>query len=223
MESLLAVTNPSDIYAHAPFDGHADHAKLTSSLTAAMVRQRHERVAPHDAHPPRGNRRVPAAVGRAVAEPDACVRERRPLRPLHAERSPSPPRRCRPATRTPPRPGRAGAPKARRTRSSTVPAAMQAATEAANLKWQVISRYATQIDCTPQPEYHVNCGYMRAFVKREEFFWKRLYSPLKDWPKPVHGPLDVRGLDLAAGTDLRRPVGARGQRDPAGRDRLRPA
>ena len=25
---------------------------------------------------------------------------------------------------------------------------------------------------------------MRAFVKRHEFFWKRLYSPLKDWPRP---------------------------------------
>ena len=39
MESLLAVTNPSDIYAHAGFDGHLDHAKLTSSLTAAMIRR----------------------------------------------------------------------------------------------------------------------------------------------------------------------------------------
>ena len=33
MESLLAVTNPSDVYTHAGFDGHVDHAKLASSLT----------------------------------------------------------------------------------------------------------------------------------------------------------------------------------------------
>ena len=62
---------------------------------------------------------------------------------------------------------------------------MQALTEASNLKWQVISRYATQINCTQSGgEYHVNCGYMRAFVKRNEFFWTRTFSPPKSWPLP---------------------------------------
>ncbi len=65
-----------------------------------------------------------------------------------------------------------------------VPLSMQATTEGANLKWQVLSRYATQLNCTPSPEYHVNCGYMRAFVKKHEFFWTRHYSPLKQWPRP---------------------------------------
>ncbi len=69
--------------------------------------------------------------------------------------------------------------------SVVVPTAMQALTEASNLKWQVISRYATQINCTQSGgEYHVNCGYMRAFVKRNEFFWTRTFSPPKSWPLP---------------------------------------
>ena len=44
---------------------------------------------------------------------------------------------------------------------------------AKNLKWQTIARYASQIDCreTGRGTYHPSCGYLRAFVKRVEFFW----------------------------------------------------
>ena len=126
----------------------------------------------------------------------------------------------------PVRPGRrrrrAGARSARRTRSSTVPASMQATTEATNQKWQAISRYETQIDCTNPDEYHVNCGYMRAFVKRSEFFWKYDFGSKRIWPKTVHRAVDVERLDLAAGADPRGPVALRGQRRAPAHDRLRP-
>src|ERR687891_829966 len=39
MEALLDVAKPSDIYTHAAFDGHTGHAKVSSSLTAAIVRK----------------------------------------------------------------------------------------------------------------------------------------------------------------------------------------
>ncbi len=37
---------------------------------------------------------------------------------------------------------------------------------------------------------------MRAFVKREEFFWKRLYSPLKEVAEALHRAVDVRSVRL---------------------------
>ena len=55
---------------------------------------------------------------------------------------------------------------------------MQAAEPDRNLKWRAIARYASQIDCTRRDDgsYHASCGYMRAFVKRHEFFWTRLFG-----------------------------------------------
>ena len=62
----------------------------------------------------------------------------------------------------------------------------------------MISRYATQIDCTQSGgEYHVNCGYMRAFVKRNEFFWTRLYSPTEGLAAAVHGSTGRQRASIA--------------------------
>ena len=183
MESLLAVTNPSDIYAHAGFDGHPDHAKLTSSLTAAMIRRGTNAWLHTTLIHPEGTGGCQIQSAALWPNPTLASVNGNPFArftpglPFTAPTVPG----CDPdATPT----GSSWGPDGPPNEIVPVPAAMQAATEAANLKWQVISRYATQIDCNPQPEYHVNCGYMRAFVKREEFFWKRLYSPLKDWPRP---------------------------------------
>jgi hypothetical protein len=64
-----------------------------------------------------------------------------------------------------------------------VPTSMQSTNEATNKKWQAISKHESQIDCSNPDEYHVNCGYMRAFVKRREFFWRYHYGSKKIWPK----------------------------------------
>src|SRR5262249_30022458 len=71
-----------------------------------------------------------------------------------------------------------------------VPVAMQAEDAAHNAKWQVVSRYASQIDCQRRTDgsYHPSCGYMRAFVKRHEFFWTRRFGA-GDAPAP--GPVLV--------------------------------
>ena len=60
-----------------------------------------------------------------------------------------------------------------------VPVAMQATDATRNLKWQVIARYASQVECAQRTDgsYPPSCGYMRAFVKRHEFFWTRRFGP----------------------------------------------
>jgi hypothetical protein len=60
---------------------------------------------------------------------------------------------------------------------------MQTTSEATNRKWQVISKHESQIDCSNPLDYNVNCGYMRSFVKRREFFWKYDYGSKRIWPK----------------------------------------
>jgi hypothetical protein len=54
-------------------------------------------------------------------------------------------------------------------------------TEAANKKWQVISKYASQMDCSQSGGVYVHpasCGYPRAFVKAHEWFWtEKLPAP----------------------------------------------
>ena len=58
-----------------------------------------------------------------------------------------------------------------------VPANMQATTEATNRKWEVISKFVSQIDCRTGGTYPASCGYMRAFVKKHEFFWTSVVTP----------------------------------------------
>jgi hypothetical protein len=55
---------------------------------------------------------------------------------------------------------------------------MQDGDPSRNLKWQVIAKYASQIECVRRQDssYPASCGYMRAFVKRHEFFWTRRFG-----------------------------------------------
>src|SRR5262249_34737072 len=73
-----------------------------------------------------------------------------------------------------------------------VPPAMRDPDPARNAKWRIISHYASQIDCAAGPDGrpHASCGYMRAFVKRHEFFWTRPFGPLAV-PFDEHGALLV--------------------------------
>lgn len=178
-EALLDVTRPSDIYTHAEFDGNPDHAKLASSLTAAIVRKEaNVRVHSTLIHPEGTEGCQPQS---AAVWPNPPLLGNDPFArftPTEAFTAPPEPA-CDPEPT-----GSGWGPEGAPNELVEVPPTMQAPTEADNLKWQVISRYATQINCTPQPEYHVNCGYMRAFVKRNEFFWMRPYPPPRIWPMP---------------------------------------
>jgi hypothetical protein len=61
----------------------------------------------------------------------------------------------------------------------------------ANLKWQILSQYASQIDCNKdaQGRVHPSCGYIRAFVKRHEFSGPRTFGA----PASGSGPILVVG------------------------------
>ncbi len=178
IEALLDLTRPSDIYTHVDFDGHSDHAKVGSSLAAALVRKGLN-VRVHSAliHPV-GSGDCQAHA--AAVWPNPALVDNDPF----ARFTPSLDFTAPPTPTCAPQPtGSSWGPDGPPDELVEVPSAMQAANEADNLKWQAISRYESQIDCTSPGEYHVNCGYMRAFVKKRELFWTRLYSPLKEWPQ----------------------------------------
>jgi LmbE family N-acetylglucosaminyl deacetylase/regulation of enolase protein 1 (concanavalin A-like superfamily) len=179
LDDLLRLTQPSDIYTHAGFDGHPDHAKVYSSLAAAIVREDiGVRVHTTLIHPEDTGG---CQIQSAAMWPNPVLTDNNPFArftpSLDVTSPPLPP--CETESPTGSSWGPEGAPN----ELVEVPASMQSPVEASNLKWQVISRYASQIDCSG-PEYHVNCGYMRAFVKKHEFFWTRTYSPLRRWQLP---------------------------------------
>ena len=155
LAALIGAVDPAVVYTHVPFDGHADHATL-----ARMV----VRAAPAGL-PVLGTLMHPPGAG-------GCLE-------LSASRWPGPagepPARFRPAAdvSAPPSPACAAdpvatswGPKGEPDVLAEVPPDMQAAAEADNLKWRALSCHQSQLELGP-----ISAGYLRAFVKRHEFFW----------------------------------------------------
>jgi LmbE family N-acetylglucosaminyl deacetylase len=177
LDALLDVVDPSDVYTHAHFDGHPDHAEVYRQIVAAIRRTN-----------------TSARVHTTIMHPEgdeSCMQ-------LSAARWPNPPlidndpfARFTPwldVTATPARPcepdsadtrwGPLGPPN----ELVEVPASMQEPLESANQKWRAIAEHESQVDCTNPDLSHVTCGYMRAFVKRHEFFWTYDYRGRRVWP-----------------------------------------
>lgn len=171
-DALLALTRPADVFTHVEFDGHPDHAEVYRQLAAALRRGRWSVVL-------HGTLVHPAGTGGCLA--------------LSAEQWPNPAdagdpfARFTPAADVTPPP----VPPCDRTAVETawgprgapdelleVPAAMQDPIPDRNLKWRALASYASQVDCAPRPDghHHASCGYMRAFVKRHEFFWTERFG-----------------------------------------------
>jgi LmbE family N-acetylglucosaminyl deacetylase len=172
-DAVLDLTHPADVYTHAGFDGHPDHAEVARQVAAALARSRRSAVVHATLIHPQGT--------------GDCM-------PLSADRWPNPPlgdtgpfARFTPALDVTPPPlpacarggvdaswGPLGAPD----ELLEVPAEMQAAEPDRNLKWRAIARYTSQVDCTRRDDggYPPSCGYMRAFVKRHEFFWTHTFG-----------------------------------------------
>jgi LmbE family N-acetylglucosaminyl deacetylase len=169
LDAVVALARPTDVYTHAVFDGHPDHAEVARQVEAAL-----------------GRSGFAGTLHTTLIHPDGTASCMGPS----AERWPNPPlvdgdpfARFTPArdVTAPPIPacdgpvtsldwGPAGAPD----ELVPVPPEMQRENPDQNLKWQVIARYASQVDCEKRASgYHASCGYMRAFVKRHEFFWTR--------------------------------------------------
>ena len=178
LDALLSTVAPADLYTHTSFDGHLDHAELTRQVYAAVRRNN-----------------APVRVHTTLMHPEGdtyCMG-------LSSERWPNPVlqnnnpfARFTPTlnfTAPPAQPCDASDPTTSwgpfgpPNELVEVPASMQATSEATNRKWQAISQYESQVDCTTPAEYHVSCGYMRAFVKKSEFFWKYDFGSKRVWPK----------------------------------------
>jgi len=173
-DSLLQLTQPSDIYTLVDFDGHPDHAEVARQ-TVASVRRLDVSVRVHGTlvHP---------------HESDNCMGFSAEYWPNPALENNDPFARFTPWLEftAPPIPtcgspvGASWGPLGPPTEWIEVPAEMQAPTEAANLKWQTLNVWDSQ--CPPDDPLHVTCGYFRAFVKNSEFFWTRTYTGQRDWP-----------------------------------------
>jgi LmbE family N-acetylglucosaminyl deacetylase/regulation of enolase protein 1 (concanavalin A-like superfamily) len=177
-DALFNLVAPSDVYTHTHFDGHLDHAEVYKQVVATVRR---------------GDRRTRVHTTLIHPEGDAnCMGLSSARWPNPALQNNDPFARFTPwldVTAPPAAPCDAGSGETRwgpfgaPNELVEVPASMQATTEGANLKWRAIAEHESQIDCSNPDQYHVNCGYMRAFVKRHEFFWQYDYRGQRIWPK----------------------------------------
>lgn len=165
LDDLLELTGPSDVYTHVEFDGHPDHAELHRQIVAAL-RRRGRPVIVHSTliHPAGTRDRMHES---AYDWPNPAQHE-----------VATPYERFTPELNFAP-PGESWGPLGPPDELIEVPPSMQSSDPAQNLKWQVIASYASQLECRVRgaDPYHPSCGYMRAFVKRVEFFWTLRVSP----------------------------------------------
>ncbi|HVA30409.1 MAG TPA: PIG-L family deacetylase, partial [Gaiellaceae bacterium] len=196
LDSLIALTQPTDVYLIAAFDGHPDHTAL-HQLVVDAVQRAGLSPALHSTlvHPTgSGSCMVQSAyMWPNPSDPIGANPYGRFTPTLDATAPPTPV--CTPSP-TGQSWGSAGPPN----ELVAVPADMRSTDPSTNMKWQVISRYSSQIDCTANPDgtYQVSCGYMRAFVKAHEFFWTESSAP----SPPVNTGLPVIGGSVVVGQVL---------------------
>jgi len=161
LDDLLNLAAASDVYTHVEFDGHPDHVEVHRQVVAALRR---------------GGR--PSTVHATLIHP-AGTRDRM-YESAYEWPNPAQEGLATPKERfsphldfTPPGPDGSWGPLGPPDEVVEVPPSMQDPDPAINLKWQVITSYASQIDCREDGQHsvHPSCGYMRAFAKRVEFFW----------------------------------------------------
>jgi LmbE family N-acetylglucosaminyl deacetylase len=163
LDDLLELTRPSDVYTHADFDGHPDHAEVHRQVVAALRRRRQAVTVHSTLIHPAGTRN--SMYESAYDWPN----------PAQAEVA-TPFERFTPHLDFTPPLGDSGpdwGPLGPPDEVLEVPARLQDPHPRTNLKLQAIMKYATQLDCRRKDDgsLHPSCGYLRAFAKRSEFFW----------------------------------------------------
>ena len=172
-DRLFGLTQPTDVYTHVSFDGHPDHAEVYRQVVAAIQRAGRP-VTLHGTlmHPENTGGCMSFSATQWPNPPEANNNPFARFTPGLDVAAPPIPACSSPST------GSSWGPKGAPNELVQVPTSMQASTEASNLKWQVISSYASQVICVQtNGVYHPSCGYMRAFVKQHEFFWTESFSP----------------------------------------------
>jgi LmbE family N-acetylglucosaminyl deacetylase len=171
LDSLLVVTRPTDVYTLSEIDSHPDHATVSKQVWDAVRRSglaatMHEALIWPEGVPSLGctidewpNPSLASVGGDPLARFAPGLSLTAPPYP-----------RCANANGT--NWGSWGAPD----EVDPTPAAMQDPNEATNLKWKVIASYASQLRCGAGGDG--TCGMTRAWVKKEELFWRsRLVVP----------------------------------------------
>jgi LmbE family N-acetylglucosaminyl deacetylase len=184
LDAVLDLTRPTDVYTHVGFDGHPDHAEVSRQVAAALARSQRGAVLHTTLIHPQGTGGCLALSAGRWPNPslgdDAPFARFTPA--LDVTPPPLPPCAIRGEDASW---GPLGPPD----ELVEVPPEMQTAEPDRNLKWLAIARYASQVDCTRRDDggYPASCGYMRAFVKRHEFFWTRRFGDLatRDAAGPV--------------------------------------
>jgi len=169
LDDLLALAQASDVYTHAEFDGHPDHAEVHRKVVAA-VRRRGRPVTVHSTliHPP-GTR--DHMYDSAYEWPNPAQAEvQTPFERFTPQLDFAPP----PSDTNSDDAGPAWGPFGPPDELAEVPLEMQDPDPNRNLKLLAITRYVTQLDCRRRDDgsFHPSCGFLRAFAKRSEFFWK---------------------------------------------------
>jgi LmbE family N-acetylglucosaminyl deacetylase len=163
LDDLLELARPADVYTHAEFDGHPDHAEVHRQIVAGL-RRRDRPVTVHSTliHPAgTGDRMYESAQEWPNPGQDAVATPFERFTPHLDFAAP------------PDEDGASWGPLGPPDELVEVPLSMQEPNPALNLKLRAITRYVTQLDCRRRDgSYHVSCGYLRAFAKRREFFWR---------------------------------------------------
>lgn len=188
LDAVLDLTRPADVYTHAAFDGHSDHGEVFRQVAAALARSRRDAVLHTTLIHPQGTGDCMALS--AAQWPNPPLGDDDPFArftpALDVSAPPLPPCAIRPE-------GAGWGPLGPPDELVEVPSEMQVAEPDRNLKWRAIARYASQVDCTRRDDggYPASCGYMRAFVKRHEFFWTRRFGEAA--ARDAAGPVLVVG------------------------------
>lgn len=184
LDAVVRLVRPTDVYTHVAFDGHPDHVEVFRQVAAALERAGFAGTLHGTLIHPEG---TATCMGPSAEQwPNPPLAGHDPFARFTPDLDVTPPP-------TPPcaagATGAAWGPDGPPDELVRVPLAMERLEPEQNLKWQVIARYASQVDCTRREHgYHPSCGYMRAFVKRHEFFWTRRFGAA---PPPAGGPVLV--------------------------------
>jgi LmbE family N-acetylglucosaminyl deacetylase len=162
LELVVDLARPAEVYTHAPFDGHPDHAEVHRQVVSALERR---------GLAPTVRTTLIHPAGTAESMYESAYEWPNPALPATRQRE-----RFTPELEFDPPPTAAGpawGPDGPPHEFVEVPAEMQERDPERNLKWRALACFRSQIDCTPAADgaYHPSCGYLRAFVKRSEFFW----------------------------------------------------
>ena len=202
ISDLINHLQPGDIYTHAVFDGHPDHAAVARDVlqavqTLGLTTTVHATLIHH-------LEQAGCLAASAwfwpnpeqVSDPTARATPDQPFLapPLFAG---APSSHC-PASTSDTPVGNDWGPWGAPNEIDPVPADMALADLSQNHKWQAISKYQTQLGSCPANV--ASCGYLYAFIKSDEFFWSYSFGAAAK-PAPLSWPT-ISGTGHAVGNTL---------------------